>query len=112
MEKMKIKLIDKINIIFSQIEDIDKQLTIDSKNNIDKSIIPEMSQKLFKSMELNGRLFSLIDIFIEEFSVDELPDNIKSYYEFAENLKKEVQDTDSEDIKKLKELIKSQNGKN
>lgn len=112
MEKMKTKLIDKINTIFSQIEDIDKQLTIGSKNGIDKSIVPEMSTKLYKSLELNGRLFALIELFIEEYTLTELPEVIQKYYEFAETIKKEVSDSDSDEMKQLKQIIKSQNGGN
>jgi hypothetical protein len=110
MEKMTNKLIDKINTLFQQIKDIDKQLTSCYEKDVDKSIIPEIKVLLDKSMEINGGLFILIELFLEDNKTTDLPKDVYQYYEFAQLLKKEMSNNPG-DMEKLKELIKSQNEK-
>jgi len=110
MEKTTNKLIDKINTLFKQTKDIDKQLISCYEKDVDKSSIPEIKVLIDKSMELNGGLFTLIDLFIEDNNLTDLPKDVSEYYEFGKLLKKEMS-ANPGDIEKLRELIKSQDGK-
>ena len=62
--------------------------------------------KVLTLQELNTKLFLAIEMFLDlDGTVDELPEGAKEYYLKVEELRKPVSDTDTEEIKKIKEFI-------
>lgn len=104
---MKNKLIDKISSIYTQIETLEKELSgIQFSESVDRTNKLNIGSKVLMVQELNIKLFSTIDLFLElEGDVSELPTNVKDYYLMVEELKKPISDTDADDIKKIKEFI-------
>ena len=108
---MKNKLIDKISLIYTQIEATEKDInTSFSKTDVvNKTDKLSIGVKVLKLQELNTEFFSTLDIFLNmaDGTLDELPENPRKYYEQVEEMKKPVSETDPEEIKKLKEMINS-----
>lgn len=105
---MKNKLADKISSIHAQIEALEKELTsgISTSEKVDRTDKLNLGSKMFMLQELNAKLFTYIEIFLETGStIDEIPEPAKSYYFTVEELKKPVSETDTEEFKKIKEFI-------
>lgn len=104
---MKNKLLDKISSIHTQIDALEKELNIvQFSDNVDRTNKLNVGTKVLMVQELNVKLFSTIELFLELGGrVDELPEDVKSYYLMVEELRKPISDTDTEDIKKIKEFI-------
>lgn len=104
---MKNKLLDKISSIHTQIEALEKELnSVQFSDNVDRTNKLNVGTKVLMVQELNVKLFSTIELFLELGGrVDELPEDVKSYYLMVEELRKPISDTDTEDIKKIKEFI-------
>lgn len=105
---MKNKLLDKISSIYTQIGVLEKELNVPSlfSENVDRANKIEIGSKVLHLQELNIKLFSSIELFLDlEGTVDELPEEVKKYYLLSEELKKPLSDTDTEELKKIKEFI-------
>ena len=104
---MKNKLLDKISSIHTQIEALDKELSsIQFSENVDRTNKLTIGTKVLTLQELNTKLFLAIEMFLDlDGTVDELPEGAKEYYLKVEELRKPVSDTDTEEIKKIKEFI-------
>lgn len=105
---MKNKLIDKISSIHSQIEVLEKELngSFPVSGDVDRTNKIELGSKVMLLQELNVKLFTTIELFFElEGTVDELPEGAKEYYLLVEELKKPLSETDTDEVKKLKEFI-------
>lgn len=104
---MKNKLLDKISSIHTQIEALDKELSsIQVSEIVDRTNKLTIGSKVLLLQELNVKLFSTIEIFLDlDGTVDELPEGAKEYYLKVEELRKPVTDTDTEEVKKIKEFI-------
>ena len=104
---MKNKLLDKISSIHTQIEALDKELSsIQVSEIVDRTNKLTIGSKVLLLQELNVKLFSTIEIFLDlDGTVDELPEGAKEYYLKVEELRKPVSDTDTEEIKKINFLI-------
>lgn len=104
---MKNKLLYKISSIHTQIDALEKELNIvQFSDNVDRTNKLNVGTKVLMVQELNVKLFSTIELFLELGGrVDELPEDVKSYYLMVEELRKPISDTDTEDIKKIKEFI-------
>ena len=56
------------------------------------------------------KLFTTIELFLEiGGTIEELPDGPKEYYLLIEELKKPASDTDTEEVKKIKDFINNYN---
>lgn len=104
---MKNKILDKISSIHTQIEALEKELnSVQFSDNVDRTNKLTVGTKVLTLQELNVKLFTNIEVFLDlDGSVDELPEPIKNYYLTVEELKKPISDTDTEDVKKIKEFI-------
>lgn len=104
---MKNKLLYKISSIHTQIDALEKELNIvQFSDNVDRTNKLNVGTKVLMVQELNVKLFSTIELFLELGGrVDELPEDVKSYYLMVEELRKPISDTDTEDVKKIKEFI-------
>jgi uncharacterized protein YlzI (FlbEa/FlbD family) len=108
---MKNKLIEKIESIYKEIQTIEneldsKKLQLDSIEKLDRL---EFGAKVLKIQQLNTELFTSLDIFLSlaEGKIDELDTKVAEYFNQVNSLKQPIQDSDSEDVKKLKEVINS-----
>lgn len=113
---MKNKMIEKISSSFSKIQELEisigKELKIEKDRNPLEKI--EVGSKIIELQRLNTQLFSDIDTFIDimEGTIDELPNELKSYYKQVVEFNLPISEEDSQEIKKFKELIqKGKNGK-
>lgn len=108
---MKNKLIEKINLVYNQIEASEQELhkSLSNIGGVDKVNQMNVGVKGLKIQELNIELFKLIEIYtdIAEGSVEELPQYIVEYYNLFQELQKPSVDSDPEEIKKIKEMINS-----
>lgn len=105
---MKTKILDKIGSIHTQIEALEKELngSIPISDNVDRTDKLNIGSKILLLQDLNTKLFTNIEIFLElEGTVEELPEGAKNYYLTIEELKKPASDTDTDEIKKIKEFI-------
>ena len=104
---MKNKLLDKISFIHTQIEALNKELaSIQFSESVDRTNKLAIGSKVLFMQELNVKLFSTIEIFLDlGGTVEELPEGAKEYYLKVEELRKPVTDTDTEEVKKIKEFI-------
>jgi len=104
---MKNKLLDKISSIHTQIEALDKDLaSIQVSESVDRTNKLTIGSKVLMLQELNTKLFLTIEMFLDlDGTVDELPKVVKEYYLMVEELRKPVSNTDSDEIKKIKEFI-------
>ena len=104
---MKNKLLDKISSIHNQIEALDKELnSVQFSDNVDRANKLAVGSKVLMLQELNVKLFSTIELFLElEGAINELPEPIKNYYFMVEELRKPVSDADTEEVKKIKDFI-------
>lgn len=112
---MKNNLIDKISSVHSQIETLEKELngSFPISDNVDRTNKIEIGSKVILLQELNVKFFITIELFLEiGGTVEELPDRPKEYYLLVEELKKPASDTDTEEVKKIKDFINnySKNG--
>lgn len=107
MEKMKNKLIEKISSIYNQIDALDKELnSIQFSENVDRTDKFTVGNKVLFLQELNIKLFSTIDLFLElEGTTEELSKEIGNYYNTVNELRKPISPQDPEDVKKIKEFI-------
>jgi len=104
---MKNKLLDKISSIHTQIEALEKELnSVQFSDNVDRTNKLNVGTKVLMLQELNVKLFTNIEVFLDlDGTVDELPEDVKSYYLMVEELRKPISDSDTEEIKKVKEFI-------
>lgn len=114
---MKIKLIEKIESIFDQIQLIENELNEKKVNfdSIEKMDKLELGTKVLKLQQLNTELFNSVDIFTDvlEGNMSELSDDLQNYITQIKELRSPISSEDSEDVKKFKELIKTfKNDKN
>jgi uncharacterized protein YutE (UPF0331/DUF86 family) len=116
---MKTKLIDKINVLYDKIKSIETELSDvvkdqDKLKNVERFDKIMLGTKVFELQKLNNELFNSIEIFFDvaEGTLDELSEEVKSYYLMVEELKKPTSETDPEEIKKIKQMINTykQNG--
>ena len=109
---MKNNLIDKISSVHSQIETLEKELngSFPISDNVDRTNKIEIGSKVVLLQELNVKLFTTIELFLEiGGTIEELPDGPKEYYLLIEELKKPASDTDTEEVKKIKDFINNYN---
>lgn len=104
---MKNKLLDKISSIHTQIEALEKELnSVQFSDNVDRTNKLNVGTKVLMLQELNVKLFTNIEVFLDlDGTVDELPEDVKRYYLMVEELRKPISDSDTEEIKKVKEFI-------
>ena len=104
---MKNKLLDKISSIHTQIESLEKELNgVQFSDNVDRTNKLNVGTKVLMLQELNVKLFTNIEVFLDlDGTVDELPEDVKRYYLMVEELRKPISDSDTEEIKKVKEFI-------
>ena len=104
---MKNKLLDKISSIHNQIETLEKELSgVQFSDNVDRTNKLAIGSKVLTVQELNIKLFATIELFLDlDGTVDELPEDVKRYYLMVEELRKPISDSDTEEIKKVKEFI-------
>lgn len=104
---MKNKLLDKISSIHTQIEDLEKELNgVQFSDNVDRTNKLNVGTKVLMLQELNVKLFTNIEVFLDlDGTVDELPEDVKRYYLMVEELRKPISNSDTEEIKKVKEFI-------
>jgi len=113
---MKNKLIEKIVLIYNQIETLDKELKKTIKTEeVDKAYILETGTKTLKLQEQTIELLSLVDTYLNigEFPLEDLPKGAADYYTTFQILKSPSSEKDNEEIKQFKEFINSfkNNGK-
>ncbi len=109
---MKNKLIDKISSVHTQIETLEKELnkSFPISDNVDRTNKIEIGSKVILLQELNVKLFTTIELFLEiGGTIEELPDGPREYYLLIEELKKPASDTDTEEVKKIKDFINNYN---
>ena len=104
---MKNKLLDRISSIHNQIEALEKELNgVQFSDNVDRTNKLAIGSKFLTIQELNVKLFTTIELFLEvDGTVEELPADVKSYYLMVEELKKPLSETDTDEVKKIKEFI-------
>jgi len=104
---MKNKLLDKISSIYTQIETLEKELNgVQFSESVDRTNKLNVGTKVLMLQELNVKLFTNIEVFLDlDGTVDELPEDVKRYYLMVEELRKPISDSDTEEIKKVKEFI-------
>lgn len=104
---MKNKLLDKISSIHTQIEALEKELnSVQFSDNVDRTNKLNVGTKVLMLQELNVKLFTNIEVFLDlDGTVDELPEDVKRYYLMVEELRKPISNSDTEEIKKVKEFI-------
>ena len=113
---MKTKLIDKMNATYTKLKSLEQEVATSFKGAKDLERFEKISigAKVVNLQTINTELFNLIDVFLDvaEGTIDELPEEIKTYYLTVQELKKPVSDADTEEIKKFKEIINTykQNG--
>ena len=107
---MKTKLIERINSIYKQIQASEEQLKKDLEaENIDRVNKLNLGTRGLKLQELNISLFNTIDIYLNvaEGCMCDFSDELNNYYSLYQDLLKPSSETDSEEIKKIKEAINS-----
>ena len=70
-----------------------------------------LGTKMWELNSLNTELLTGIHLFTNalDFTVNDLPLDVKDYYLQLEELKKPISDVDPEEIRKIKEMINSYN---
>lgn len=111
MEKMKSKFVENINSLYNQVVSLEKEINegyskVDPNDKFDKL---NLGGKMLNLSHTNTELFKTIDLFfsIAEGTLEELPENVRVYYNQIEELKKPLSENTPEDIKKLKEFLNS-----
>lgn len=106
---MKDKLLNKISSIHSQIDALEKELNgVQLSDDVDRTNKLNIGTKVITLQELSVKLFTNIEVFLDlGGSLNELPEDIKRFYLMVEELRKPLSDSDSEDVKKIKEFINS-----
>jgi len=101
------KLISKISSIHNQIEALEKELSsVQFSDTVDRTNKLTVGSKVLMVQELNVKLFAAIELFLElEGNIDDLPKDVRNYYLMVEELRKPISDTDTEDVKKIKQFI-------
>jgi hypothetical protein len=110
MEKMKTKLIERITSVYNQIKTSEQEIQKDLKTeNVDRVNKLQIGSKGLKLQELNLEFFNTLDIFLNvaDGCLCDLSTEINDYYNLLTELKKPVSDVDSDEIRKIKEMINS-----
>lgn len=111
METAKNKIIEKINTSYQEILSIHKELN-EGYSKVNPNELEDrlsLGTKMLLLSELNIKL----DIYVEvltnvlQGTLQELPTDVVSFYEELQSLKRPPQEQDSEQVKAIKEMIKS-----
>jgi len=108
---MKNSFIEIIEDLFIKIQDTHAEIN-DSYKKLDvkdKSNQLSLGVKMLNLNELSLKFHYTVELFLNvlQGTMEELPEGIQKFFEEMEELKKPAADTDSEDVKKVKEMLNS-----